>query len=165
MMLDHLEHDKVENALTFLLHCPLTLDKIDEYPILCPQTLNITKVYPDFFIELVNLTYFTGNTFYLDEKIWRPIQLKTPFIVQGPQWFLQNLKRLGFRTFNDYWDEGYSEDPTNIQVLAICDIITELSTLTTQQLKDMYVDMQPILEHNYQLMQTLTTKDFHNEFR
>jgi hypothetical protein len=129
-----------------------------------PETLNITKAYPNFFVEIANITYFSGATFYVDEKIWRPILMKTPFMVQGSQNFILNLHRLGFKTFSNWWDEGYSQDPVNCQVPGIIDNVKQLSTLTVDQLKDMYAEMLPTLEHNYNRFMTLTKNDFIQAF-
>ena len=86
--------------------------------------------------------------------------LKTPFIVQGPVNFLHNLQRLGFKTFDYWWDEGYSEDPNEWQVKLIKELIDMLATKTKQELKKMYDEMMPVLEHNRQRLMTLTKQDF-----
>lgn len=156
--------DEFLPAVALLLAGPLTLDSIDSYPILMPETLNITKAYPNFFVELVNITYFSGTTFYVDEKIWRPMLMKTPFMIQGSQNFILNLQRLGFKTFSNWWDEGYSEDPANCQVSCMLDNVKQLSTLTVDQLKDMYIEMLPTLEHNYNRLMTITKNDFIQAF-
>jgi hypothetical protein len=152
---------EVQNALELLKAAPITVDSIDQYPILNPTTLNITKVYPSFFVEIVNLTYWSGNTFYIDEKIWRPILMRTPFVVHGPQNFLPRLRALGFRTFEQWWDQGYSEDPPDYQLPQIVQIIDQISSLTVSQLQSMYTDMQPVLEHNYQLLKQIQKQDLH----
>lgn len=154
----------IERALMLIKNSPIVLDEIQTYPILNPTTFNITNVYPNFFIEIVNVTYFTGNTFYLDEKIWRPILMKTPFIVQGPQWFLKNLKRLGFKTFDNFWDEGYSEDPANIQADAIINNIEYLKSKSITELQNMYNSMQEILDHNFNVMMSLDKNILLKEF-
>jgi hypothetical protein len=133
-------------------------------PILFPSSLNIAKVYTNFFVEVVNLTYFTGNTFYVDEKIWRPIAMRTPFIVQGPKDTIRNLRKLGFKTFDQWWDEGYSEDIELCQNQGIKDVIKTLSLKTTHQLYKMYLEMQPILEHNNTCLKNLKQKDFQRIF-
>jgi hypothetical protein len=147
--------ETIKKAINLIKNSPIILDEIQTYPILNPVTFNIYNMYPNFFIEIVNVTYFTGNTFYLDEKIWRPILMKTPFIVQGPQWFLKNLKHLGFITFDNFWDEGYSEDPANIQADAIIKNIEYLKTKSITELQNMYNSMQDILDHNYNVMMNL----------
>jgi hypothetical protein len=144
---------------------PITLDSVlEKYPILSPVHLNIAKVYHNFFCEIVCETYFTGTTFYPTEKIWRPIMLKTPFIVCGPQNYLENLKRLGFKTFDAWWSEGYSIDPHNYQPIEILSIIKDLSCKTADELAQMYQEMQPVLEHNLSTLQSLTAKDFKHIF-
>jgi len=151
---------EISQALDFLQRCPLTLDRIDQYPILNPTTLNITKIYDQFFAELVNLTYFSGETFYIDEKIWRPMIMRTPFVVQGPQNFLQNLRRLGFQTFDRWWDEGYSEDPQPSQNAGILSVIDTICRWSLADVEGVYKDMQPVLDHNFNRLMTIAPQDF-----
>jgi len=144
-----------------LQNSPITVDSmIETYPMLSPAHLNIAKVYDKFFCEIVCETYFSGTSFYPTEKIWRPIMLKTPFIVHGPQNYLDNLKRLGFQTFDQRWSEGYSEDPYNYQPDEILKIIDDLSRKSAEELANMYEEMQPVLEHNLATLQSLTAEDF-----
>ena len=44
---------------------------------------------------------------FIDEKIAKSIVLKKPFIIFGDKNFLAELKRHGFRTFDNFWDESY----------------------------------------------------------
>ena len=152
---------EVQSAVELLQAAPLTIDSIDQYPILNPTTLNITKVYPSFFVEIVNLTYWSGDTFYIDEKIWRPMLMRTPFVVHGPQNFLPRLRALGFRTFDTWWDEGYSEDPPDYQLKEITNIIKQLAKKSVDELQAMYADMQSVLEHNYQLLKQIQKHHLH----
>lgn len=129
------------------------------------QLLNNDKTsfpqqYNNFFVELVCESFFTGNTFFPTEKTFRPMLLKTPFIIQGPQYFLHNLKKLGFKTFDQWWDEGYAEDPPGHQLTEIKKILDVLSTKTQADLYNMYIDMSEILQHNYQTALELTYEDF-----
>lgn len=143
---------------------PIKLDEIDSFPILQPANINILKYYPHFFVEIVNLTFFSGNTFYVDEKIWRPMLALTPFMVQGPANLIKNLRRIGFQTFHDWWDEGYSEDPEDCQVGCMLQNIERLSKLSLWELQAMYQDMRPVLEHNRNLLLTLTKKQIEDIF-
>jgi hypothetical protein len=151
---------ELQDALNLIIHAPLMIDQINDYPILIPANLNITKAYPSFFVEIVNLTFFSGDVFYIDEKVWRPIIMRTPFIIQGPRNTLKNLKKLGFKTFDRWWDEGYSEDVEDCQMVGIKENISTLSTMELSEISKMYADMQPVLEHNYQRLMELTPKDF-----
>lgn len=149
-----------EQCVDFLKHCPMLLDDRPSYPILIDQHCNIHHYYRSFFVEIVCETYYSGSTFFPTEKLWRSIALKTPFIVQGPQNFLSNLHKLGFKTFSQWWDEGYSEDPGGWQVQEIIKVIDYLSNKTVAELEQLYKDMQSVIEHNYQLFCQMTPEDF-----
>ena len=151
----------IARAKNLIENCPIKIDDlIPEYPMISPEHLNIAKVYNNFFCEIVCETYFSGRSFYPTEKIWRPIMLKTPFIVHGPQGYLDNLRRLGFQTFDQWWPEGYSEDPPEYQVVEIVELFKMLSNKSADQLATMYAEMQPVLEHNLSTLQRLTPRDF-----
>lgn len=150
----------IDSAIELIKAAPLRLNEIDQCPILNPETLNITKIYPNFFVEVVNLTYYSGNTFYIDEKIWRPILMRTPFIVHGPANFLSRLRKLGFKTFDKWWDEGYGEDPNDWQLTEIPKIIDCISRWSVSDLNNIYAEMSPVVEYNYQLLMSLTKQDF-----
>lgn len=111
---------------------------------------NFIKHYEKFFVEIVCETYFTGDTFFPTEKTWRPILLKTPFILQGPKGYLKHLKRLGFKTFSNWWSEGYDEDDPGTSWHTITYIIDELSLKTPHQLSEMLIEMKDVLDHNRQ---------------
>jgi len=158
------------NELNFLKKCPIIPNGSKKYNYkknanmnLSQQldvTNNISKYYSNFFVELVCESYYTGNTFFPTEKVWRPMLLKTPFILQGPQHYLKNLKIMGFRTFDKWWDEGYDEDPEcakNEVIIKVIDWIMEQDVIT---LRKWYCEMEEILEHNYNLVIKLTKYNF-----
>ena len=164
----------VKQEAELLKNCPLKTN-IDVQTIIIDKSLSInpaqqlflqdkslfTQLYKNFLVEIVCESYFTGQTFFPTEKTWRPILLKTPFMVQGPVNFLKNLKSLGFKTFNDYWDESYDEDPSWVAVQTIKNNLDTLSKLNDLEIYEMYLSMKDILEHNYKLALTITSKDFH----
>jgi hypothetical protein len=151
----------------FLMTCPRTLPsnfKIQSNSAVTLQEIidiavNFTEGYSDIFAELVCETYFTGFTFFPTEKTFRPIMQLTPFIIFGPQGFLTNLHRCGFKTFNQYWDESYDECVGTERIIKIKQVLTELFKLDQPALEKMYDDMRPILEHNKHRLSTLTPKD------
>jgi hypothetical protein len=155
----------VDTAYQHIKQSPIELDEIETFPILQPANINILKYYPKFFVEIVNLTFFSGNTFYVDEKIWRPILACTPFMAQGPANLIKNLRRMGFKTFHQWWDEGYSEDPDDCQVPGMLDNIDRLGRLSIWELQAMYSDMMPTLEHNRNLLLELTKEQIESIFK
>ena len=142
--------------LNFLKKLPLT-EKLFEYPICWNAgALELDEYYQKLFCDVVCETYYSGNVFFMTEKIMRAIANRRPFLIQGPRFFLKNLKLLGFQTFDRWWDEGYDEDPWDFKHLALrqnIDFIAKQSQSTIQQ---WYDEMLPILDHNYNTFLELT---------
>jgi hypothetical protein len=166
LMFYRYEQETIQSALELLVHAPMKIDTINHYPILfhTDKVYDILEFYDMIFVDIVNQTYFTGNTFFLDDKFWRSIVTKTPFIVQGPQYFLHNLKKLGFQTFDRWWDEGYSEDPPDYQAKLIIDNIDMIASWDTKKLSKIYDEMKPTLDHNYDVFMSLNGSDFRKAF-
>lgn len=154
----------IDNAVEFLKYTPFRYDPVNDGPILDMKMYGIMDAYKNIFVDIVCNTYISGNTFYLDEKLWRPIMTKTPFIVHGPRNFIKNMQRLGFKTFDRWWDEGYSEDPPDYQVKLIIELIDTLASKTVTELESMYKEMQSVLEHNHSLFMQLTANTFKEKF-
>jgi len=68
---------------------------------------SLLQYYHNFAVEIVCETYTLGNTFFPTEKTMRPLMAAKPILVYGPRYFLARLRTLGFRTYNEIWDESY----------------------------------------------------------
>jgi hypothetical protein len=163
--------ENFEMAAEFLKIAPLTYDHITHYPIYTgvddkslDEMYGAIFAYPKFFVDIVCQTYFTGDTLFLDEKMWRPILSRTPFIAQGPRNFIKNLRIMGFKTFDQWWDEGYSEDPHDYQTKGIIENIDRLAKLSTDELAIMYEEMRPTLDHNFEVFMSLKPETFLKQY-
>jgi hypothetical protein len=68
---------------------------------------SLLQYYHNFAVEIVCETYTLGNTFFPSEKTIRPLMAAKPIIVYGPRYYLARLREMGFRTYNEIWDESY----------------------------------------------------------
>jgi hypothetical protein len=68
---------------------------------------SLLQHYHNFAVEIVCETYTLGNTFFPTEKTIRPLMAAKPILVYGPRYYLARLRGLGFRTYNEIWDENY----------------------------------------------------------
>lgn len=125
-------------------------------------TYKIADLYHNFFLEVVCETYFSGNTFFPTEKTLRPIRMKTPFIVQGPRGFLDNMKKHGFKTFDKWWSEIYQDfnklpkdNELQWSTIEIFKLLESISNYSVKDLKEIYNDMKPVIEHNYKILEML----------
>jgi hypothetical protein len=101
-------------------------------------------------ISVVLETVFDDHRIYLTEKVFRPIACGHPFVLAAGPGALEYIRSYGFKTFGDYWDEGYDGlvDPGD-RVGAVVKIVEDLSNLTHTQQQNMRRDMQHIVEHNF----------------
>jgi hypothetical protein len=101
--------------------------------------------------HVVTETNFYEDKIHLTEKIFKPIVCKRPFILVSATENLNYLKSYGFKTFDSWIDESYDNvsDP-DLRIDLICKEIEKLSKLSPKKLKDMHLEMQEILEFNYQ---------------
>lgn len=147
-------HD--QSIMDFVTQLPIKDCDID-YPILWNQgAFDLSDRYRDVFCDIICETYFSGRTFFVTEKTWRPIINLRPFIVQGPTWYLHNLHKLGFKTFSQWWDEGYDEDPSDARIGTLRNNIDWIAAQPLSVLEGWYQEMQPTLLHNLRTLQNLT---------
>lgn len=112
-----------------------------------PITQNVES-----FLHIVTETCFWDKKQHLTEKIFKPILLKQPFVLLGCATNLEYLKSYGFKTFNKWWDESYDNinDPIK-RLQAVVSIINDLCSKSEDELKTMLLDMEEVLEFNYNL--------------
>lgn len=168
--------DIITEVTKFLQSCPVVLKKDFEannpyiapsnknYPIQYPTNMNILDQYKHFCIDIVTETRVDGNLFFCTEKIWRPIVARRPFIVIGPENFLKNLQKLGFKTFNNFWDEGYDEYGPTERLKNIIQLIDILAAKSITKLNAMTSQMQNIFENNYKVFCSLTYQHIKETF-
>lgn len=104
------------------------------------------------FVYVVTETCYWERKHHLTEKIFKPIVSQMPFILVGPAHNLKYLREYGFQTFSRWFDESYDdiEDPVQ-RMEAIGQVLLDLGNRSFDDLKEILVDMIPVLEHNYNL--------------
>ena len=112
------------------------------------------KYFKKSFLHIVVESFFSKesslNRKFVSEKIFRATNSCQPFVVIGTQYFLKEFKELGFKSFDRWWDESYDEiENDDERLIATLKIIQDLSKLSHTELKNMYLEMIPILEHNF----------------
>jgi hypothetical protein len=110
---------------------------------------NLSAVYTNSFVDVINETRFAQPTANFSEKVFQAIQYQKPFIVVGPPKTLEYIRSMGFKTFNDYWDESYDDEPHHGERLAkIFDVLEKIIHTPKDELSKMYDDMRSMLAHN-----------------
>ena len=159
---DH-QHKDITTVAEFLTQCPIKFAKYEAYDDTKGNTVQQLNAqdrdqffanYNNFFVEIACETYYSGHTFFPTEKVWRPMLLMTPFIVHGPQHYIKHLHNMGFKTFDGWWNEGYSQCDPVWQLKLIKEIVDDIATWSMDKCQQVYKEMQPILQHNKQLLES-----------
>lgn len=105
------------------------------------------------FIHIIGCTVFDYPHVFTSEKNIKPFICKRPFILVSSPGSLKNLRDMGFKTFSDFWSEDYDQilDPT-LRLKTIFKLITDINSLSLNQLKEICNGMKDILEHNYNFL-------------
>ena len=159
----------IDSTTHFIKNLPLLLD--DSHPGVTHIQWDsgaidndIISWYNNIFIDVVCEKMVTGQTFFPTEKTARPLATKTPFLIMAAPNYIKNLHKLGFRSFSQFWDESYDYQQGVQRVHSIQHIIDELARLPINELRDMYQEMSPILEHNYKTYHSLTGNVISSKF-
>jgi len=176
--LDHLNQFRCPDILgviEFLNNCPLIISPDDVlraqkingyiparnnqcYPLQHPANLMLEDYYREIFVDVVCETKVMGQSFFLSEKTWRPIVFKRPFVSMNAIDSLKNLKKLGFKTFDSWWDESYDDYSDQDRVRKLLKLIDEISQWPIEKCQTVLKEMQEVLDHNYQVFCKLNYK-------
>lgn len=120
-----------------------------------------TDLYKNTYFSLVAETeFFDRWNSRTTEKILKPIQQYHPFVLLGPHHGLQNLRNLGFKTFDSVWDESYDEEPSAAKrMMGVFLVFKELCDKTDSEWLEILKQIKPILIHNRKHLKTFSYKN------
>ena len=150
----------IQPAGELINQLPLLLELSNRYTATNGYYYNdpLTNYYQDIFIDIVVESHVAGNTFYPTEKTTRPMWLKKPFIIFASRDYMCYLRQMGFQTWqtpeSTFWSEDYDGYEGRERYIRILALIDELAKKSKEELEEMYLAMQPILDHNYNLLVT-----------
>jgi hypothetical protein len=137
-------------AQQFLAAAPYVSDELDQHQ-RNDHSRTDAKYYVNSYCNIVMETHFdadqSGGTF-LTEKTFKPIKHGQMFFVAGPAGSLQQLRDLGYRTFDSVLDNTYDRIADNTQRWRkLCDAIQQ----SQHRLADRFASAQADIIHNQQL--------------
>lgn len=103
------------------------------------------------FCAVVGESVYAEPTSTASEKTLWAIYNMTPFIIVGTPGALEYIRRLGFKTFSDFWSEDYDTERDHAaRMLKIFNLIDSIDALSYEELDRLYKKMLPTLEFNQQ---------------
>jgi len=144
-------YDRHEIDKATVRHGPL--DGLHDPPIIPPMNCygsQWTSAYSKIALELVLETTNWPGSFHITEKILRPIYHKRPFITVGARGFNEQMRRLGFKTFQGVIPDYYENFDYCVDQAFECldKTFAIYGNSSGQLLKDCHDD----IEHNYSLL-------------
>lgn len=135
---------------------PLTVDK-DEFETNYAQwdTIPIDHIKDSYFSVVTSTHFFEWQekSGGWNEKEWKPVLMKHPFIIVNRPHILKQMRKLGFLTFSRWFDESYDDiedDWTRLHAVA-CEI-NRLSNIPSDEWDKMKLEMTDILEYNRHIL-------------
>jgi hypothetical protein len=143
----------------YLKHIPVELDTNKNFKFTVNNTMR-KDLFLDSCINLVTETSYNNNELFISEKILKPILNYQPFIVFGPVNYLKELKKLGFRTFSEFWDESYDlTKDSRERYFKLSKLLLELNSMNINELNDLYQRTKQICVYNKNHFNTLKMND------
>jgi hypothetical protein len=145
---------------------PLKFDNVEDVnEMVHDHDRKLTYWYNHSLISLVTETTFHLDQISTTEKTFKPIRYKHPFIMVGSAHALAHLRKGGYKTFSDFWDESYdSMDNPDFRMIAIGKLCKEISEWSESQKREFYEKSRPIVEHNYNLLRERWPNNMPNRF-
>ena len=135
----------------FLKNGPYTCDQLTDQQHNDHSRIE-TAHYADSYCNIVLETHFdadqSGGTF-LTEKTFKPIKHGQPFVIVGPAGSLEQLRKLGYRTFDHAIDNTY--DTINDNTARWQAVLATIQQIKRHDMKKWFADCLEDLLHNQQL--------------
>ena len=124
------------------------------------------ELFLDSCINIVTETTFENNELFISEKIVKPLVGFQPFIVLGPQYYLRELKKLGFKTFDSIWDESYDdEEDFKKRYEKVLKLILKINENDINEVNEMYKSVKDICIYNHNHFKSIKEESIYKIFK
>ena len=107
--------------------------------------------YLDTYFNVTTETWPAEPSFFVTEKIYKPIMNLQPFILLGHPGLLAYLKENGYETFPEFFDEHYDNIEDHAQrFYSVMQNIIRVNAMPQEELHGLYKRVWPKLLHNRQ---------------
>ena len=114
---------------------------------------SILPYYKDAFCSVVTESEYHKFNIRFTEKFYFPIMYNQPFMVLGSPSLLKWIKKYGFETFPELFDESYDEEnDLKKRTEIIIDNLKKLQDKSNQELQDLLEMVKPKIIHNKKIL-------------
>lgn len=123
------------------------------------------QVYMDSWVSVISEARFEDNegTVFLSEKIFKPIVCNHPFIILGNRNSLVELKKLGYETFSNFFDESYDSETNLNRMESIIKTLKDISKIENKL--SWFKGMEKVIKYNYEVLRYNVMEDLPQTFK
>lgn len=121
--------------------------------------------YLNSYFSVITETIFYEHGHYISEKTFKGIEHLHPFVIVGKPGILKYLRLKGFKTFSEFWDESYDNEPNNSErIIKIFNLVKSLIQKTNEEWDELNKKLLPILEYNREHLLSFTEEKVGNTY-
>jgi hypothetical protein len=121
--------------------------------------------YQKTFCSIVYEAFWDEKVVFPTEKLNKCLLTGHPFIIVSTPRYLANIKKLGFKTFDKWWDESYDDEVDNKKRMKkLQNLVLEISSWSIQKCRKVYAEMMPVVINNQKVMYNLSINNAHDSF-
>jgi hypothetical protein len=143
---------------------PLVLDNpnFNNYPM--ESSVDPVKhLYDDSLVNIITETYFFNKIIHITEKTYKPIAFMQPFILVAAAGSLKHIKDMGFKTFDQFWDESYDlEVDDKKRFTMIMSLIESISKWTEEEKTQFTFKVKDVVDYNVEHLNTMQDIEIDN---
>lgn len=111
---------------------------------------NVQQLYDSSLITVVTETFFETPVISVTEKSLKPLFYKQPFIIAGAPYSLEYLRKKGYKTFSNWFDESYdTETDHDARIIKIAEVCRTINAWSPEQKQKFIEETKDVLEHNF----------------
>ncbi|MCJ8277766.1 MAG: hypothetical protein HRT44_10385 [Bdellovibrionales bacterium] len=116
--------------------------------------------YENSYLSLVTESTVEDNCLFLTEKVYKPILNLHPFLLFGNPGLLKELKRQGYETFPELFDESYDEERVLYKRFEkVMKNLDDIMAKPKDQLHDQFIGLKDKLFHNREVLLKINFKN------
>ena len=138
---------------------------LDDKSVTAPMLMKPGPYYLNTFCSIVYEALWNEKVVFPTEKLNKCLMVGHPFIIVSVPRYLANIKKIGFKTFDRWWDESYDNEIDEfMRFKKLKETVTEISNWDLKKCEEVYLEMIPILAHNQRLLQELADFKISNTY-
>jgi len=123
----------------------------------------VKHLYDNSLVNIITETYFFNKIIHITEKTYKPIAFMQPFIMVAAAGSLKHIKDMGFKTFEDFWDETYDlEVDDKKRFTMIVSLIETIAKWTEEEKTQFTFKVKDIVDYNVAHLNTMQDIEIDN---